>query len=53
MSQIILITGASSGFGAMATRALARAGHRVLASILQRIGLADLLHPQLTNLNHP
>ena len=33
MSQIILITGASSGFGAMAARALARAGHRVFASM--------------------
>ena len=33
MSQIILITGASSGLGAMAARALARAGHRVFASM--------------------
>ena len=33
MSQIVLITGASSGFGAMAARALARAGHRVFASM--------------------
>ncbi|MEF2074769.1 SDR family oxidoreductase [Consotaella aegiceratis] len=33
MSQSILITGASSGFGAMAARALARAGHHVFASM--------------------
>ncbi|TIV09631.1 MAG: short-chain dehydrogenase, partial [Mesorhizobium sp.] len=29
MQQTILITGASSGFGAMTAKALARAGHRV------------------------
>lgn len=33
MTQIIVITGASSGFGALAAHAL------------RRIGLADLLHP--------
>lgn len=33
MSRTILITGASSGFGAMAARELARAGHRVFASM--------------------
>lgn len=33
MSKTILITGASSGFGAMAAQALARAGHRVFASM--------------------
>lgn len=33
MSKTILITGASSGFGAMAARELARTGHRVFASM--------------------
>lgn len=33
MSQVILVTGASSGFGAMSARALADAGHVVYASM--------------------
>ena len=33
MSQVIAITGASSGFGAMTARALAKAGHTVFAGI--------------------
>ncbi|AMO95437.1 short chain dehydrogenase family protein [Collimonas fungivorans] len=33
MQQVIVITGASSGFGALAARALARAGHAVYASM--------------------
>jgi NAD(P)-dependent dehydrogenase (short-subunit alcohol dehydrogenase family) len=33
MSKIVLVTGASSGFGAMSVRALADAGHRVYAGI--------------------
>ncbi len=33
MTKTILITGASSGFGAMTSRALADAGHTVFASM--------------------
>jgi len=33
MSQVIVITGASSGFGAMSARELAHAGHTVYAGI--------------------
>jgi NAD(P)-dependent dehydrogenase (short-subunit alcohol dehydrogenase family) len=33
MRQVILITGASSGFGALAARALSHAGHIVYASM--------------------
>ncbi|MFC4729214.1 SDR family oxidoreductase [Coralloluteibacterium thermophilus] len=38
MSHVILITGASSGFGAMTARALARAGHTVYASMRDTAG---------------
>ena len=38
MSKIIVITGASSGFGALAARALAVAGHRVYAGMRETSG---------------
>jgi len=38
MKSIIVITGASSGFGALAARALARAGHTVYASMRETEG---------------
>ncbi len=38
MKQVIVITGASSGFGALAARALAHAGHTVYASMRETLG---------------
>jgi len=38
MKNVIVITGASSGIGALAARALALAGHTVYASMRQTLG---------------
>src|SRR6185295_1635547 len=38
MNKVIIITGASSGFGALTARALARAGHTVYASMRETNG---------------
>jgi NAD(P)-dependent dehydrogenase (short-subunit alcohol dehydrogenase family) len=38
MKNIVVITGASSGFGALAARALARAGHTVYATMRETTG---------------
>jgi NAD(P)-dependent dehydrogenase (short-subunit alcohol dehydrogenase family) len=38
MRQVIVVTGASSGFGALASRALAHAGHIVYASMRETVG---------------
>lgn len=38
MKNIILLTGASSGFGAVSARALAHAGHTVYANMRETTG---------------
>lgn len=47
MSKVIVITGASSGFGALTARALATAGHRVYAGMRETSGRNA---PQVANL---
>lgn len=47
MNQVILVTGASSGFGAMSARALAHAGHTVYASMRETSGRNALQVEQL------
>ena len=53
MKQVIVITGASSGFGALTARALAHAGHVVYAPTLE--GCAerrDQIRPGITVATH-
>jgi NAD(P)-dependent dehydrogenase (short-subunit alcohol dehydrogenase family) len=38
MKNIVVVTGASSGFGALTSRALPRAGHTIYASVLETTG---------------
>src|SRR6202158_1911307 len=38
MQQVVVVTGASSGFGALTARALAKAGHTVYASMRETKG---------------
>lgn len=49
MKHVIVITGASSGFGALTARALAQAGHTVYASMRESLGrnapqVAEVVH---------
>lgn len=49
MSQVILITGASSGFGLMSAKALVEAGHTVYASMRQLHGRNAALASELAD----
>ena len=49
MKQVIVITGASSGFGALAARRLADAGHTVYAGMRATTGRNS---PQVEAVNH-
>jgi NAD(P)-dependent dehydrogenase (short-subunit alcohol dehydrogenase family) len=49
MKSVILITGASSGFGALTARALADAGHTVYASMRETLGRNA---PQVAQVQH-
>ena len=42
MKNVIVITGASSGIGALAARALARAGHTVYATCTAKMGRDEM-----------
>src|SRR5258708_17163348 len=52
MKYIIVITGASSGFGALAARALAKAGHIVYASMRDTAGHNAAQVDELTRLSY-
>ncbi|KAI1176057.1 hypothetical protein F4777DRAFT_292515 [Nemania sp. FL0916] len=52
MSQIYLITGASTGFGALAARALAKEGHTVFAGMYSHDGNTSTYEKEITTFAH-